>query len=559
MKDIKTNESKRKFGRIKEIAGVLTKSGFGYIVERIQLKRKLPFLKRLSHYESLEELDSTVPERVRFVLEELGTTFIKFGQILSTRQDLIGEEFAKEFAKLQDNTPPFSYELVRTTIKEEVGRSIDSLFEEFNNKPLASASIGQVHKAKLKNGKIVAVKIQRPGIEEQIKEDINIMRKLAKLIEKHIPDWKYFNLPVVIDEFERSIKKELNYIQEKTNMNKFQSMFEDDENIVVPKVYDEYLTRRVIITEFIDGVKISELSKSKRHFNKQLIAKRGAEAFFKQVLVHGFFHADPHPGNLLVLEQNRICFLDFGMVGHIDKEFMDNLAQLFVFLIDYNVNGLINQLTNMGFINETIDIKSFKYDTMDIMDLYHGAQLKDIRLGKIISELMMLLVKYNITQPKEIILLSRALIIIEGIGKDLDPEFNIVVVCKPYAKKVIRQRISPRRIMDIIKDDFFEFEHFIKILPRTMKEIFSKIALGKINIEFEHKNLDRFSSNLERISNKVSFALIISALIVASSLIMQTDKGQLLFGFPILGIVIFFISAIMGLGLVISIIRFKKM
>lgn len=559
MKNISIIKSKRTFKRIKEIIRVLTKFGFGYIIERIQLTKKVPFLKNFSHYESLDELDSTVPQRIRYVLEELGTTFIKFGQIISTRQDLIGKEFAKEFAKLQDNTPPFSYELVKTTIKAELGSSINSLFQEFNNKPLASASIGQVHKAKLKNGKIVAVKIQRPGIEKQIEEDIYIMRKFAKLIERYIPDWENFNLPGIIDEFERSIKKELNYIQEKINMNKFSIIFKDDKNIVIPKVYDEFLTKRIIISEFIDGIKISDLSKSKKHFNKQLIAKRGAEAFFKQILVYGFFHADPHPGNLLVLENNRICLLDFGMVGHIDKEFMEDLARLFVFLIDYNINGLINQLTNMGFINETVDIKSFKYDIMDIMDMYYGVQLKDIQLGKTINELMMLLVKHKITQPKEIVLLSRALIIIEGIGKDLDPDFNIVIACRPYAKKVIRQRVSPKRIMDIIKDDFFEFEHFIKILPSTMKDIFSKIAGGKINIEFEHKNLDRFSGNLERISNKISFALIISALIIASSLIMQTNKGQLLFGFPVLGIVIFIISAIMGFGLVVSIIRFKKM
>lgn len=550
--------NKRDTRRIKQILLVLTKFGFGYFVELMKLKSKLPFAKRFCKYKSLEEFDSTIPERIRSVLEELGSTFIKFGQILSTREDLIGESFAKEFSKLQDDTPPFSYDIIKSTIKAELGSSINSLFAEFDKQPLASASIGQVHKAVLKNGKKIVVKVQRPNLSIQIKEDIRILRYLASLIERHIPDLKYYHLNEIIDEFERSIMKEIDYYQEKMNIKRFEAMFKDDKNIFVPKVYDKYSTQKVLTMQFVKGIKITNLTKYKKRYDNKLIARRGVESFFKQVLVHGFFHADPHPGNILILKNNVICFLDFGMMSHIDQDFIDNLAHLFVFLIDYNVNGLINQLTNMGLINETVDIKSFKYDVMDIMDLYYGSQLKEMRFGDIIHKLMMLLVKYKISLPKEMVLLSRALAIIESVGKTLDPKLNIVEVCKPFSKKVIKQKISPRRLADFIKENLFEFEHIMKILPRSLKETLNKIISGKIKVDFEHKNLDVFSDNLERVSNKLSIAMIISAVIIGSSLIIQTNKGFLLFGFPLLGVLGFIISAIIGFGLIISILRFKK-
>lgn len=551
-------QNKQYIQRIREIVKISTKHGFNHIIEHIKLKDKLPFAKRYLHYKPCEEPDATTPERARLVLEELGSTFIKFGQILSTREDLIGEEYAKEFSKLQDKTPPISYDIVKSTIEHELGHRINYYFSEFDKQPLASASIGQVHKATLKDGSKVAIKIQKPDILKQTEKDIRIMRYLANLIEKHMTGWKYYNIPQIIDEFERSIRKELDYQQEKTNIKKFRKMFKDDETIFAPKVYDKYSTKRILTMEYINGTKIKDLKKSRKRFDKKLIAKRGAESFFKQVLIHGFFHADPHPGNIFILKDNVICFIDFGMMGHIDKDFMNDLAQLFIHITNYNINGLINQLTNMGLVNETIDIRTFKYDTIDIMDMYYDNDLKNIQLGEILNKLMKLLVKHKVTLPREIVLLSRAIIIIESIGTTLDPGFNIAEEYKPYAKQVIRRKISPLNLANSIKDNAFEYEHLLKTLPKSMKEIINRMARGKINIEFEHKNLDAFSNNLKWIGNRLSFAMIISSLIIGSSLIMQTDKGHLLFGFPIIGILGFVISAILGLGLIISIIRFKK-
>ena len=545
--------------RIKEIAGVLVKYGFGYFVERVKLTRRLPFTKRFKQYENIEDLDSTVPERMRLVLEELGSSFIKLGQLLSTRKDFIGEEFEKEFSKLQDMTPSFSYDIVKTIIEREFGKPIDMVFSSFDEEPIASASLAQVHKAVLKNGEVVAVKVQRPDIEKQIREDIRVIRHLLVLLNNHFPDLKDHDFSMIIDEFERSIFKEIDFKQELINIKKFKMMFINDNYIFVPKVYDHYSTKYVLTMEFVDGVKVSELNKFEEDYNPKLIAKRINESFFKQIFVYGFFHADPHPGNLFILKNNVVCYFDYGMIGHIDEEFKDNLAKLFVYLINYDMNGIINQLTNMGLFDDEVDISELKYNIMDIMDIYYGTKLKDIQLGKIMNEMTLLFTRHKIKLPREMILISRAIIIIEGVSQSLDPDFNTVTVCKPYAKKIIKNKISPKKIANVFKENILSFDYFIKTFPKTMRKVLNKIASGKIDVEFEHRDLSIFSDNVERVGNKMSTAMIISALIVGSSLIMQTNKGPLLFDFPVLGIIGFCISALLGLNLIFSIIHLRKL
>ena len=466
MKLLNIKKNTRSIKRLEEIIRTLSKFGFGYLIEETDLKNRIPFMKRF-HKQDSNASDITVYERARLVLEELGATFIKIGQVLSSREDLVGKHFAKEFSKLQDAAPPIPFHVVRKQISLELGASTKTLFTHFEREPLASASIGQVHKATLKNGTVVVIKVQRLDISRQIEDDIRIMRQLVALISRHVQDLEQYGLPQIIDEFERSIKKELDYRQEKQNINRFALLFAEDENVVVPQTFDEYCTRRILTMQYIDGIKISELPRSSKVYDKKLIAKRGVQSVFKQILIDGFFHADPHPGNLFVLKDNKICFIDFGMMGRLDKEFVDNLSRLFIFLIDYDVNNIIHQLLNMGLIDEQVDMKSFKYDLMDIMDLYYGSQLQEIDLGNMLRELTLLLGKYKVTLPRELVLLSRALIIIESVGKDLDPEFNIVEACKPLAEQVVKQRVSLDKIPEFIKQNLFEIEHFIRILPKS--------------------------------------------------------------------------------------------
>jgi ubiquinone biosynthesis protein len=546
---MKLGDGNTNLKRLNEIIRVLSKYEFGYITEKIKLKNKIPFTGNSYEYESIEELDATTPLRLRLVLQELGTTFIKLGQALSTRPDLVGDEIAGEFSKMQDDNPPVGFEIIKSIIEDELGDSPENLFSSFEKEPLGSASIGQVHKAVLKSGDKVAVKVQKPGVADLIGKDITIMRFLARRVNDYMPQFRNYNLPGIVDEFERSILKEIDYSQEAMNIIRFEYNFKDDETVYVPKVYKEYSTSKVLTMELIEGKKVSDVINSDEGFDKPLVAKRGVESFFKQVLIHGFFHADPHPANIYVLDDNIVCFLDYGMMGILDKEFRENLAELIIYFMENSVKGMINQLIYMGIINETIDIKAFRYELTDLMYRYYGIGLNEMHGG--MNDLISIMRKYKIQLPREFVLLARGIGMLEDAGEKLDPNFNPVEAFKPMAKKVISKKISPLRVIDFVKDNVFEVEHLIKTLPRSISRTLYHLEEGKISIEIEHKGM-------ERISNKISTSLIIAALLIGSSLIMQTDKGILILGFPFLGVIGFIISMILGLALVLSILKHRE-
>jgi len=528
--------------RLNKIIKVFSDYRFGYIAEKTKLKTKIPF-KGDYKYESIEELDSTLPSRIRLALQELGTTFIKLGQMLSTRPDLVGDEIAAELTKLQDDVPPVDVEIIRSTIKTELGNSVEDLFSEFEDESLGSASIGQVHKAILKNGDKLAIKVQKPGVEEIIHKDITIMRFLAKRIHDYMPQFRIYNLPRIVDEFERSILKEIDYNQEAINIIRFDNNFKENEAIYVPKVYKEYSTEKVLTMEFIEGKKVSDVIDSNEVYDKPLIAKREINSFFKQVLIDGFFHADPHPANVYILDDNVVCFIDYGMMGILDQELREDFADLVIHYLENNVKGVMNQLVYMGIINENIDMKAFKNDLTGVMYRFYGVELNEMHGG--LNGLISLMRKYNVQIPGEISLLIRGVTLVEDTGERLDPNFNPVEEFKPMARSVMRKKISPSRTIDFIKDNIFEVEHLMKILPQGLSKILYRFEEGKINIEVEHKGL-------ERISNKLSTALILAALLIGSAIIMQTDKGVFL------GIIGFIISMVLGIGMVLSILKYKE-
>jgi ubiquinone biosynthesis protein len=553
-------EEKPNLKRLREIISVLAKYQFGNILEGSGLKKRF-YIPYISSKKSEDDLDSKAPERFRLALEELGTTFIKLGQVLSTRPDLVGKDVADELAKLQDEVPPFPFESVKTVVEEDLGDSLEKIFPEFEETPIASASIAQVHEAKLKDGTRVAVKVQRLNLEKQIKKDIVIMRYLARQADKRVTDLKYYNIPGIVDEFERVIEKEMDFEQEARNIERFRTLFEDDNNVYAPEVYGNYSARRVLTMEFIDGVKITEISKSSFKVDPKKIAKIGTDCYFKQIFMHGFFHADPHPGNLLILPNNVLCYVDFGMVGHLDKEFMDNLVELFVFTLNYDVKGMINQLRYMRLIDQDTNIDEMKYDLIDLLDKYYGAEIKDV--GGMINEFSKptILVKHKIKLPKDFILLGRVLSMAEDLGVKLDPSFNGIEVARPLIKKLLKKRLSPLRLLDYQTRYLFELEHLIKDLPETINQVFLRIEEGKIKAELEFKELDKFSLHLEKITNRITLALIVSSLIIGSSLILQTNKGMPMpvIGFSTVGMVIFIIAAIFALTIALSTLRNGKL
>lgn len=552
-------EEKPDFKRVREIVGVLVKYQFGNLVERLGLKKKFN-IPLISSRKLDKELDSNAPERLRLVLEELGTTFIKLGQVLSTRPDLAGKELADELVKLQDEVPPFSFQSVRNIVETELEDSLENIFEEFNMEPIASASIAQVHEAKLKEGTRVAVKVQRNHLEGQINKDIIIMRYLARLVERRIKNLKYYNISGIVNEFERVIAKEMDFEQEARNIENFRNYFNDDHHVCAPKVYSDYSTRRVLTMEYIDGVKITEISKSNFDIDPQKIAEIGTECYFKQIYMFGFFHGDPHPGNLLILPKNTLCFIDFGIVGHLDREFMDNLAELFVYTVNYDIRGMINQLRYMRLIDDDTNIDELKFDLIDLMDKYYGAEIKDI--GGLITEFSKpnILVKHKIKLPRDFILLGRVLSMAEDLGVKLDPSFNGIEVARPLIKKLLKKRLNPLRLLDYQTQYLFELEHIIKDMPETINKMFLRIDEGKIRTELEFKELEKFSRHLEKITNRITLGLIVSSLIIGSALILQTDKGMPMpvIGFSTVGMIIFLIAALFALIITITILRSRN-
>lgn len=565
-------KEKSNIHRLNEILKVLSKYEFGYVIDKIGLKRNIPFIKPSYPYKSMEELDNTIPTRLRMVFQELGPTFIKLGQTISTRPDLVGYPLASELSKLQYDNPPIDFQEIKHFIEKELGDKVENIFESINPKPLATASIGQVHKAKIINNNVqiidvesingkevnheqkikfetvdVIIKVQKPGLEELINEDLAIIKFLVKRIDEYIPQFKTYNLQGIVEEFERSILKEIDYTQELENQIRFKNNFKDDSAIYAPITYNDFSTKKVLTMEYIDGVKISEVDS--KHYDKKLIAKRGIESYFKQIMTYGFFHADPHPSNLYILKNNIICYIDFGMMGILDEEFKENLIELFIYFIENNVQGMLNQLIYMEIIDEHVDLKNLKYDFIDFMNRYYGVELKGIHGG--MKDLINIMGKYNVRLPREFVLIARGIGMLEETGIDLDPDFNAVEILKPFTIKTAKKRVSPSNLLKKLKNNVFEIEHLIKTIPINISRTLYKLEKGTLGIEIEHKNL-------EKITNRISFSLIVSALIIGSSLVMMTDKGIMILGFPFLGIIGFIISFILGIWLVLSMLKGKN-
>jgi len=552
---VDSGNNKIDFARVEEITKILAKYEFIDVVKKTGLKNTFNRVFRSKKLE--EELNATNPERILLVFEELGTTFIKFGQILSTRPDIVGPEITNELMKLQDQVPTVSSELIIEELESELGSPVNELFLEFDEVAFASASISQVHKAKLHDGTIVAVKIQRPNIIGRINKDITIMRYLGGFLERRISNLKYYNVSAIIDEFERAIIKELDYALEARSIDKFRTLFKDNNHICAPNTYKEYCTTKVLTMDYIDGIKINELPESGLEYDGKKLAKLGAECYFRQIFEYNFFHADPHHGNFLVKEGNIMCFIDFGMMGHLDNDFVDDLTELFVYMTKMDVNAIVNQLVYMNIISYDTDIRALKYDIIDILDEYVGAEIKN--LGGVINEFSTpdLMQKYNIKLPRDFILLGKVLTMLESLGRNMDPNFNAFEVTEPLIKKLLKKRLNPLNILDYQTEYLFDLQHLIKDLPQAANEMLLKAKRGEIGVELELKELDNFTDKLEMNINRLSIALLISSLIIGSSLILQSGRGIPIptLGFSTTGTIIFLFAVLFAMIYVINILR----
>ncbi len=554
---IRLGKAYRHLKRYRQIIEVMIKYGFGDILERLRIEAYLRIRPRVfSKSKGKELIRAREAERVRMALEELGPTFVKLGQVLSLRPDLIPWNFVREFRKLQDEVSPFGYEEVDRLIEEQLGGRPKNLFKRFDPLPLAAASLSQVHPGITLKGEEVVIKVQRPQIKETVEADVEILYDLAKLAERQIAEFRPYDPVGIVEEFSASIRRELDFIREGRSIERFAYNFQDDPTVYVPRVFWGLTTSKVLTMERIRGIKVSQMKELREAgLDPQQIAINGAQAILKQIFEYGFFHADPHPGNIFVLKGNVIAPLDYGMMGRLDDEMKEALGALLAALVNKDVKRTTKLLLRMGVAQEEIDRRGFEREVDELLNCYIGIPLSQLDMKNIFNEIFPLLSKYRLRIPSDFALMGRALVTAEGVGRGLDPEFDILPLAKPYVKKLMLKRIGLRRGLRALQDLWEDLSDLFTHLPGDIEQILAKTKRGELVVKFEHQGLEHLILALDKSSNRLSFSLIIAALIIGSSLVMQLNKGPQLFGFPVFGVLGFLIAGLFGLWLVVAILR----
>lgn len=548
----------RHFRRYREVATVLLRYQFGDLVRGMGLHRYLPIGKRSEPGE--KKHSATRDERVRMAFEELGPTFVKLGQFLSTRPDFVPESLIREFEKLQDSVRPFPSDEARRIVEEELEDSVGELFAEFATDPQASASIAQVHRAVTQDGQEVAVKIQRPNIRRQVEVDLEIMRDLAGLLEKLIGGVYLFEPVRMVDEFDRVIHREMDFATEAANMRRFAKQFEGDGRVRVPAVVRDLTTTRVLTMEYVHGIKVSDPEElAAAEFDQQLLAKRGTQLVLEQIFNHGFFHADPHPGNMLICPDNVICFLDYGMMGVLSHRYRSQLRDLIAGVVrqdEERITTAVFHLSGYKKFHRRTEIEArvaaFVQD-----QLYRP--MRDIAVGQIMNDLARLFMEYDIRLPSDFFLLNKAVTTMEGIGHRLFPDFDTLEEAVPFVRKMH----SPKAKLDMLNEDISAFSRdlraFLRDFPGDAWETLRLLKHGELSVRFRHEGLDEMISTHDQISNRIVVAVVLAGLLVGSSLMTLSGIPPAWHGIPLIGVVGFTVSGLISLWLIWSIFRHGKL
>jgi ubiquinone biosynthesis protein len=547
----------RNLARYRQILAILFKYGFGDLIDLLKIEQYIEVGLQLiskNRRDVSEKLSRA--KRIRMAIEELGPTYIKLGQILSSRPDFIPDDFRRELSKLQDRVPPFAFSDVIKIVETEIGGSLEARFDFFDEQPFASASIGQVHRAGLPDGEVVAVKVQRPGIKRIIEVDLEIMLHLATLMERNIKEIALYKPVKIVEEFARTLEREIDYKIEATSMERFARDFLDDPTVYIPKVFRDTTTERVLTMELVDGIKVSEIEKLEAAgLDRKKITASGADFYLKQVFNYGFFHADPHPGNIFVLPDNVICLLDFGMTGSVDRQTREEFVDLIDSVIHQHESRATQVLLKLTYWDDEPDIRMLEKDVADFMGQHLYKPLKDIEIGKLLNRLLELSSRHRLMIPPDLFLMMKTLTVIEGVALMLDPDFDMIAKSEPFIKRVKLAKFYPDRIAgDLIKLGS-EMLQFVQQFPKDMLEITRLIRQQKLSFKTENKGLEAMLATHDQISNRLSFSVIIAALIIGSALIVISEIPPLFYGISLIGIILFSAAAIMAIWLLIAILR----
>ena len=552
------------------ITRLMVKHGLGDILDRISNRGDIAAVE--SDRTAAVHSVYPSPQRVRRVLEELGPSFIKLGQLMSTRADIFPPEYISEFKKLQDQIPPIPFKEIKGVIERELKRPVSDIFASIEEEALAAASVAQVHAAELEDGERVVVKVIRPGIDKKIREDIRLMYYFAEKIEKSFEIGKIISFVDLVKEFERSIFRELDMYVEAGTIERFAHNFRDSEELYIPKVHWDYTARSVLVMEHIDGIKMDRVDQIIAHgIDPKEIAMIGLRSFSRQLMEFGLFHADPHPGNTVVMYDGRVSLLDFGIIGYLDEETMMQLANVLLGYAEHDYSMVMEALEDAGLISEaTVDLKGFRNDLKDISEPFYGRTLKTISVRDVYEQTMQLLLKYRICLPRDLMLLMKTFIQTEALGKILGSDASLLEVTRPYAKKLLQRGYDAQKLVHNIGREVRSTHGYLKGIPRLLNDLIKGLATGKRPIEIRHKGFQEIPVRMERSMNRLTVGLVISASLIAGSLVLNSSQKLLEFTFDfhgshtvsitaLLGLLGYSLATVLGFWLIISIFRSGKM
>ena len=550
----------RDLPRLHEISSVLIRYGGGDLVRRLGVGGILERAGRVLHWKQSVDIEHLEPaQRFRQALEELGPTFIKLGQVLATRIDLFAPAWITELEKLQSNAPALPFEEMLPQMQSALhGRDPCQVFDNLNTTPRAAASIAQVYEANLKDGTPVIIKVRRPGIEAKIEADLRIMSHIARLVEAEFPEARRYQPQQVVQQFAKSLRRELDLAAEARNIQRFGEKFAGDETLLIPKVYWDYTGQMMNVQQRIDGIPGNQLAQADAAgLDRKLLAVHGANAVLRMILIHGHFHADPHPGNVFYLPGNRLALVDFGMTGLLTHERRNQIADLLISIFDKDETALLDVLLEWTG-DSAVDESKLAADVIEFVFNYSSVHLKDISFGNLLNELMAMIREHHLVMPSDLTLLFKTLITLEGLARQLDSDFDMSMHTAPFVKEVLRLRYSPDAVIKRGAHGVKDMLSVLTGLPRDLAKFFKELRRGRVRIDIDVKRLERFGHQIDRSTNRLTLGIMTASLVIGSSIVMTIQGGPKIFGMPILGFLGFLIAVLNSLWIVFSIWRSGK-